>query len=366
VAAGSVSTRATTRATASRATVGIIVNPHAGKDIRRLVSAAGSTSDAVKIGIMRRVAVGALEQGAERIMLSTDTHHLAERAVEGLDGVIELIESPCTGSHFDTVAAAKELWKEHVGAVVVLGGDGTCRDVATGWPDAPMIAISTGTNNVFPSTIDGTSAGVAAALVATDVAAIDDVSTPAKRVALRIDDPRRDAVVHEDALVEAALIDTPFVGARAVSDPGSIRWVVACIANPASTGLASVAGRVHPIGRNDAGGVMIRLGRGGRRVRVPLAPGTFATLEVESVEMLPFSTSVELPSGGVLAYDGERTTPVSPDAMISVSIERSGPRMIDVDRTLALAAQLRCFDSPTPPLDNRSRPENFSGPENLS
>ena len=31
-------------------TGGVIINPHAGKDIRRLVSAAGQTSDAVKIG----------------------------------------------------------------------------------------------------------------------------------------------------------------------------------------------------------------------------------------------------------------------------------------------------------------------------
>ena len=34
-------------------------------------------------------------------------------------------------------------------------------------PDAPLIAISTGTNNVFPTALDGTTAGVAAALVAT-------------------------------------------------------------------------------------------------------------------------------------------------------------------------------------------------------
>ena len=72
--------------------VGIIVNPHAGKDIRRLTSASGQTSDAVKIGIMRRVAAGALEMGADRILFSTDTHHLAERAVEGLDGDIEFVD----------------------------------------------------------------------------------------------------------------------------------------------------------------------------------------------------------------------------------------------------------------------------------
>jgi hypothetical protein len=330
-------------------TVGIIVNPHAGKDIRRLVSAAGHTSDAVKIGIMRRAAAGAIEQGAERVVLSTDTHHLAERAVDGLTGHFEFVESPLTGSHLDTVAAATAMWKQDVGAVVALGGDGTCRDVATGWPDVPLIAISTGTNNVFPSTVDGTTAGVAAALVASGVVSIDDVSRPAKRVAVHVDDPSQQRGIHEHALVEAALIDTSFVGARAVSDPATIRWVVACIAAPGSTGMASIAGRVHPVDRCERGGVLIRLGSprgGGRRVRVPLSPGTFATLDVHSVEPLVESVPVELPGGGVLAYDGERNTPVSAQATVTASIEPSGPRMIDVHATLAAGARQRCFDVP--------------------
>ena len=326
------------------ATVGIIVNPHAGKDIRRLVSAAGQTSDAVKISIVRRVAAGAIEQGAQRILMSTDTHHLAERAVEGLDGPIEFVESPQTGSHLDTVAAARSMWKAEAGAVVALGGDGTCRDVATGWPDAPLIAISTGTNNVFPSAVDGTTAGVAASLVARGDVDAAAVTTAAKRVSMRIDDPRRDTVVHEDALVEVALVDTAFVGARAVSDPATIRWVVACIASPASTGLASIAGRVHPIDRNEPGGVLLRFGSGGRRVRVPLSPGTFSTLDVASVEPLTEGASVEFRGGGVLAYDGERNTPVSADTTVTVSVERSGPRMIDVERTLQLAALDHRFD----------------------
>jgi predicted polyphosphate/ATP-dependent NAD kinase len=331
-------------ARADVSTVGVIINPHAGKDIRRLVSAAGQTSDAVKIGIVRRAVVGALEQGAERVLLSSDTHQLAERAVEGIDGPIEFVESPLTGSHLDTIAAARSMWKEQAGAIVTLGGDGTCRDVATGWPDAPLIAISTGTNNVFPTALDGTTAGVAAALVATGSIDIDGVSHHAKRVALRVDDPARDTVRHETALVEAALIDTTFVGARAVGDPATIRWVVAAIAEPSSTGVASIAGRVHPIDRRSDGGVLIRLGAGGRRVRVPLAPGTFATVDVRSVEPLEFGQPVEVPGGGVLAYDGERTTPVGPDATITVSIEASGPRMIDVEAALVVASRSQLFD----------------------
>ena len=327
-------------------TVGVIINPPAGKDIRRLVSAAGQTSDAVKIGIVRRAVVGALEQGARRVLLSSDTHQLAERAVEGLVGPIEFVESPLTGSHLDSVAAARSMWKDDAGAVVVLGGDGTCRDVAIGWPDAPLIPISTGTNNVFPGTLDGTTAGVAAALVATGAVDIADVGHVAKRVALRIDDPSRGTVHHDTALVEAALIGTTFVGARAVNDPSTIRWVAAAIAEPASTGVASIAGRVHPVGRCERGGVLLRLGagEGGRRVRVPLAPGSFATVEVQSVEPLTLGDTAEVPGGGVLAYDGERTTPVGDDAAITVSIEASGPRIIDVEATLVVAARSQLFD----------------------
>ncbi len=335
---------------AGSSTVGVIINPHAGKDIRRLVSAAGQTSDAVKIGIVRRAVVGAIEQGAQRVLLSTDTHQLAERAVEGLDGPIEFVESPLTGSHLDSVAAARSMWKDEAGAVVVLGGDGTCRDVAIGWPDAPLIPISTGTNNVFPGTLDGTTAGVAAALVATGAVEAADVGHQAKRVALRIDDRSRNTVHHDTALVEAALIDTTFVGARAVSDPATIRWVVAAIAEPASTGVASIAGRVHPVGRREPGGVLIRLGTEPvgagehRRVRVPLAPGSFATVSVLSVVPLTPGEPVEVPGGGVLAYDGERTTPVGADATITVSIEPSGPCIIDVDAALVIAARSQLFD----------------------
>ena len=50
--------------------------------------------------------------------------------------------------------------------VIVVGGDGTSRDVAKGWLDAPLLAVSTGTNNVFPVWTEATSVGTAAGLVA--------------------------------------------------------------------------------------------------------------------------------------------------------------------------------------------------------
>ena len=76
----------------------------------------------------------------------------------------------------------------------------------------------------------------------------------------------------------------------------------------------------------------------------PLAPGTFSTLNIDAVEPLALSTPIALPGGGVLALDGERTLPVSAEATLTVSIGRSGPRVVDVDTTLAIAARDRRFD----------------------
>lgn len=325
-------------------TVGIVVNPIAGKDIRRLVSAASHTSDSVKIGIVRRVAVAAVEAGAQRVLLSGDPHHLARRAVEGLDLPAEVIDEPLTGSRFDTVAAARRMWKEQAAVVVALGGDGTCRDVVLGWPEVPLIAMSTGTNNAFPIAVDATAAGTAAGLLASAAIDRDAVVQRSKRVSAHLVDGD---TVHDDlALVDLALIETAFVGSRAVLDPRTVRHVVASMAAPSATGLSAIAGRVHPVGRFDPGGVAVRLGAGGRGLRVPLSPGSFTTVEVTDVTPLSFGEPVVVRGPGVIALDGERDRWISPDATLTVSVEPTGPMLVDVHTTLALAAADRCFDVP--------------------
>jgi predicted polyphosphate/ATP-dependent NAD kinase len=251
------------------------------------------------------------------------------------------------------------MWKEHVGAVVALGGDGTCRDVAIGWPDVPLIAVSTGTNNVYPSAIDATSAGAAAGFVACGSVDIALVTRRSKRVSVRIDDDGIEGGNADDlALVDLALIDTTFVGSRAVLDPSTVRLVISSMASPTGTGLSSIAGRAHPVGRFDDGGVMVRLGAGGRRVRVPLAPGSFTTVEIAEITPLPYGHTVQLHGPGVLAFDGERDRRLSRDAAVSVSIEPTGPVLIDVDRTLAAAAAARLFDVPldSPAFDSLGGP----------
>ena len=88
----------------------------------------------------------------------------------------------------------------------------------------------------------------------------------------------------------------------------------------------------------------MRLGEGGRRVRVPLAPGSFTTMDVAEVRPLRDGEAVTISGRTILAFDGERDRPVSPAGSVTCRVESSGPLLIDVEKTLVLAARDRRFD----------------------
>jgi hypothetical protein len=174
---------------------------------------------------------------------------------------------------------------------------------------------------------------------------IGEVSQRAKRISVHIDDTNA-GHSNDMALVEVALIDAEFSGARAVVDASDIRHVVAATATPASTGVSSIAGRLHPVDRTDPGGLYVRFGAEGRRVRMPLMPGSFVTVDVAEVRTLSSGESVVLRGPGMLAFDGERDRRVGRDATITVTVDHSGPLVIDVEQTLIRAAHDRRFDVP--------------------
>lgn len=327
--------------------VGIIVNPWAGKDVRRLHAPVGHTPDSAKIGIVRRVVIGALDAGASRVCAAADLGRIAERAVRGIEGA-ELVEGPGTGSALDTRRAASQLTELGCEPVVVLGGDGTCRDAAIGSPGITLVPISTGTNNVFPRFVDGSSAGTAAGLVAAGRVPADAVCDRAKRLVVTIIGADGQEAT-DIALVDVAVIAGSDAGARAVLRPGTIRAVVAAIAHPTSTGLSAVAGRVRPVDRRRGGAVLVRVGdpdRSERRVRVPIVPGHFDLIGVDAVDDLGTDDSVAFDGPVVLAYDGERERVVLAGATAIVRVDRDGPRVVDIDRTLLCATERQLFDEP--------------------
>jgi predicted polyphosphate/ATP-dependent NAD kinase len=328
-------------------TVGIIANPAAGKDIRRLVAHASPTSDAAKIGVVRRAVLGAIDAGATRIVVAPDRHNLSTRAIEGLsfdaNVTIEVIDEETYGIRADTTAMAMGMAKRNVDALIVLGGDGTHRDVAKGWLDAPIVAVSTGTNNVFPRSVDATLAGVAAGLVASGRVPFTDVAFRAKVLHVQMGDGSPDDL----ALVDLALTSGQFIGSRAVWDPMTLRAVVACIAEPASVGLSAVAGLLHPLDRRIPGAVCVLMDGPDAAVgsvRAPLAPGLFFDVGYTSVALVDDCTVLRGP--GVLSFDGERDRLLAEGATAMVCVRTDGPWVIDVDQCVRVAAQSHVFERP--------------------
>ncbi len=324
------------------ATVGIVANPLAGKDARRLTSGAMPVSDAVKISTIRRTVVGAIEGGAERVLISGDRAHLGERALAGRvwSQTVEVLPEYGWHSGRDTELAVKAFRDRGTAAIVALGGDGTQRDVAKGWRDVPLAPLSVGTNNVFPQQLEATVVGFAAGAVASGRADANAVTSQAKILDVVL--PER--VTADIALVDVCLVRGGFVGARAVWDVASIREIVAIIAEPTAVGLSAVAAAVAPVGRHESGGVHIRMGCAGQhtqRVRAAVLPGSYADVDIAECLRVPSGKSVRLTGPGVLALDGEREIVLDSQTAACVTVNDDGPQVIDIGAAVSAAQHSR-------------------------
>jgi predicted polyphosphate/ATP-dependent NAD kinase len=317
------------------APVGLVLNPASGKDIRRLVAHASVFDNREKQSIARRAVIGAMAAGAGTFLYMPDRSRIVEEMVDRLDAWdrFRAVETPDTGSALDTTRAAQRLDEAGCGAVITLGGDGTNRAFVKGWRSAPLIAVSTGTNNVFPEMIEGTLAGLAAGLVASGRIALEDASHVAKRVRVETNERPEDS-----ALIDAALLSERFVASRAIWAPEVIRTIVLARAEPAAVGLSAIGGLLQPVSTREDCGLLVRTGEGSGSVQAPIAPGLFAQVGLAEVRRLPLGEPVEVCGPGVLALDGEREIALRPGQKARLSVVRDGPRVIDVQRVLALAA----------------------------
>ncbi|ELY60165.1 ATP-NAD/AcoX kinase [Natronococcus amylolyticus DSM 10524] len=342
------------------ARVGLVVNPAAGRDIRRLTGGASVVDDYAK----RRVADCVLEgvtavADPPSVRLMPDrsgiADHVLEEAPEALEA--ETLEMPVENTAADTRRAAARFREGDVGAVVVLGGDGTTRDVASGIGSVPVIAVSTGTNNVVPSAVDGTVAGVAAALVATGAVPAADVVERHGRIEARAETPNGEKRL--TALAAAEVSSRSFIGSRALLDPDDLLGGVVSRAHPGDIGLPAVAGALEPVAPDEPGGVAVRLTdpeNSPRTARAVLAPGVVATVGIKSCERVDPDEPVgfEVPDG-VVGADGERELELT-DASVEFRVRSDGPRLVDVDVALTTGADAGAFaleavDVPPAPED---------------
>jgi predicted polyphosphate/ATP-dependent NAD kinase len=322
--------------------VGLIVNPASGKDIRRLVASASVFDNAEKVSIARRAILGAIGVGVEQFVYMADSHGLARSAAAELadEATFEALPSPATASALDTTRAAQRMRDLGVSCVITLGGDGTNRAFALGWPDAPLVAVSTGTNNVFPQMVEGTIAGAAAGLIARGRVRLDEASQQAKLVHVAIDGEPEDL-----ALIDAVLLDEPFIGARAVWNPARLRTLVLARAEPAAVGMSAIGGLLDPVSGSADAGLVVEAGAGCRTINAPIAPGLYAPVRVRPARRIGLGEAVEVRGPGVLALDGERERRLKPGQVAQLTVRRDGPLVVDVGLALNLAASRGIFQT---------------------
>jgi len=310
-------------------TVGIIANPMAGKDIRRLVAHGRVVSNQEKANILRRVFAGVVSTGTDRILIMPDHSGLSRPASADVEGeiAIEFVDMPTADHQGASTNAAKVMVQRGVDCIVTLGGDGTNRVVSKGCLDVPLVPISTGTNNVFPANTEGTLAGIAAGSVATGVLTRDDVCRRSKRIDIYVD-----SELHDDALVDAAVSTQMFVGARAVWDTSTLHAMFLTRAEPASIGLSSIGSRLTPVSIDDQYGLYIRMdgkpGSNATTVRAPVAPGTVSDVDIMDLHK------------GTIALDGEREVELLPNQKVHAQLSTDGPWVVDVSQAMMLLANL--------------------------
>ena len=331
------------------AIVGVVANPLSGRDIRRLVTQASVFPTAEKANMIQRMLTAFGAVGVHRVLLSTDLGGISasvfraieRRAAPGRDRPgwpeVEFLDGqPIRQTAQDTVEAVRRMVIAGARVIVILGGDGTARVAASAAGHVPMLALSTGTNNVFPAVREATIAGLAAGLVATGQVPADGATIRAKLLEVRAGDRT------ETALVDVAISTERHVGARAIWDPATVTRLFCAFAEPDAVGLSSILGQLAPVARHEPYGVTARLSPGApRQVLAPIAPGLVVPVGVDDIErMRPGSEYLVQARAGVIAVDGERELTFEAGEVPVIRLRTDGPRCVDVPAVLAASARL--------------------------
>ncbi len=322
-------------------TVGIVANPASGKDIRRLVARSSVFDNNEKVNILYRLLLALDAMGIKRVIFMPDYYGLGEHALKNLSVSLEVsfLDMRVRADERDSVVAGNRFREMDVGCIVTLGGDGTNRAVAKGSGTIPLVAVSTGTNNVVPTMVEGTVAGLTAGLVASGDVDLDQVSCVAKRLEVR----RGDELV-DIALVDVVMTSNLFIASRALWDPSQVRQVVLARTEPDSIGMSAIGSQLRLIGPRDELGMHLRLGAAGTWVMAPVAPGLITSVCISEEETLSVGDEVQLDGiHATVALDGERTLKAFPEQPMSVRLTHNGPRIVDIHRCMAAGIEGGAF-----------------------
>ena len=353
------------------ASVGIIANPAAGKDIRRLVAQGRFVPNQEKVNTLKRILAGLDAAGVSRAVMMPDMAMLGKAALDGaaLSLAAEFIDMPVFNEERDTVRAAGAMADMGVGCIITLGGDGTNRAVAKACRDVPLVPVSTGTNNVFPVMTEGTLAGLAAGVVARSIAPLDKTTTRSKRLEIHIEGALADI-----ALVDVAISRERFVGARAIWDMSTITELYLARAEPAGIGLSAIGAQLAPIGISDPAGLHITLAahasQATAQVTAPVAPGMVIPVHIKRWRALRLADRAPISLRPcTVALDGERALTLRDAQHAYVQLSHSGPRVVSIHAALRAAALNGAFrretqaqPTPAPKVEPDSETESETPP----
>jgi hypothetical protein len=307
--------------------VGIIVNPYAGRDLRRLTTQASNVSHGEKTRKVLRI-MHALEMyGVEKVYLMPDNYQLNSRIAklhgEETDSTLQVERLRYTplDKPEETTKAAEMMIEKGIRCLIVLGGDGTNRLVAKSNIAVPVISISTGTNNAYPSFLEETTAGIAAAYIASQNGDGRRWKR-AKQIEVHINDRPLDI-----ALIDASITDVPFVGSKVVSDISEVKDLIVCRCGPNLIGLASVVGSIKICEDDDEFGYRTKIGDTAIKTTAAFSSGQIIEVEQSEPVKMPLGSpyTIRPPFSGTIVLDGERTLTFRKNDELKFVVTRNGP-----------------------------------------
>ncbi len=334
------------------AAVGLVVNPGASRDVRRLTSLARTVDANEQVNAVARVLCGLAAGGVGAVVYMPEASHVVERAAAVLAATSaaatwvppRLVPVPMTGDGYasdaaGTSEAAAGIAALRAACLVTLGGDGTNRAVVAGWPDAVLLPLAGGTNNAFGTRLDPTAAGYAAALYATDP--VRHATHVATRARLDVQVDGRATF----ALVDLAVVRGGWVGAHAIWDPELLVEAIVARSDPTVPGLAGVAGMVHPLGEGERRALHLTFDRSGPMVLAPLGPGQLIPIGITGSRTVGLDETIVMPGRAAaalgpvtLAFDGERELTLGHGETVEVRLAGDGPRVLGAAALLRQAA----------------------------
>lgn len=289
--------------------------------------------------------LGAQDLGVEKVLIMPDTSEMGFNAKSSLElnrdlkADVEILDYKVMGTYKDTIQATKEFISQRVDCIIVLGGDGTSRLVASKNPAIPIIPVSTGTNNVYPQFHEGTIVGMAAAVLC-EYGIQDDYIIHDKIIEVY-----KNGEIIDYALIDVAITNQIFVGNRAIEDVEDILELIVSRAHPASIGFSSIIGVQALSTYSDNFGYRTRLHCGSKRVLAPLNAGKMTIVECESPSKLELNQMyVTKPTQkGTMALDGERILAYQSGDLLGFVIRRKGPLRVHVEAALEYGLKRKFF-----------------------